>query len=478
MKKQKNTLHIALHTSQKGITLIALIITIIVMLILVGVTINIALNGGLFDKASDTSKQMQIEAEKEELLSAVMGAIENDGKIKFENIELPTGWSESNGTYISPKGNAYKVDEYGKITHIGEGEEPSGFDWTTVGLIIDTDTEYTANNLVNLNFSRDGVIAVIVQGKLESTIDAKNQDNIVNGKINCLVTVLGTNMQILLEMNENNKDINLIINGKTETLIKIETDNKKIYSNKEVLKALGITNYTGTYTGTWIKIGEENGKIKLLSAREIAYYTLGSEDPKAIEAIPVLDENALTAEEKNERRIWSIKNAKVTLDTLAQEITGIPTATNISREDFCKILGEENVNYRREEKSYRYYFDENTLTVWEQEKTGEENGDTIWSNPTNLGVGTYKFLNANGEIETINSAKKESILTYEVKDIRLTEEQEEELTNLFGYTSFWIGYPYITYKTRYSIDNWEEASLEGAMLDTSNGVRAVISINM
>ena len=40
---------------EKGITLIALIITIIVMLILVGVTINVALNGGLFSKAEDAT---------------------------------------------------------------------------------------------------------------------------------------------------------------------------------------------------------------------------------------------------------------------------------------------------------------------------------------------------------------------------------------------------------------------------------------
>lgn len=36
---------------QKGITLVALVITIIVMLILVGVSITVAINGGLFDKA-------------------------------------------------------------------------------------------------------------------------------------------------------------------------------------------------------------------------------------------------------------------------------------------------------------------------------------------------------------------------------------------------------------------------------------------
>lgn len=44
---------------EKGITLVALIITIIVMLILVAVTISIALNGGIFDKARNASTDTQ-----------------------------------------------------------------------------------------------------------------------------------------------------------------------------------------------------------------------------------------------------------------------------------------------------------------------------------------------------------------------------------------------------------------------------------
>ena len=42
--------------SNKGITLIALVITVIVMLILVGVTIAIALDGGLFGEAKRAAK--------------------------------------------------------------------------------------------------------------------------------------------------------------------------------------------------------------------------------------------------------------------------------------------------------------------------------------------------------------------------------------------------------------------------------------
>ena len=108
---------------QKGITLIALIITIIVMLILVGVTINVALNGGLFTKASEASEQMQNEAEKEELLSAVVAALNNNREIP--NVaaiksNLQEGWTVTGNvggpyTCISPYGNVFIVDNKGNI---------------------------------------------------------------------------------------------------------------------------------------------------------------------------------------------------------------------------------------------------------------------------------------------------------------------------------------------------------------------------
>lgn len=50
---------------QKGITLVALVITIIVMLILVGVSVTVAINGGLFEKAR-TGAQGTNEASKAE----------------------------------------------------------------------------------------------------------------------------------------------------------------------------------------------------------------------------------------------------------------------------------------------------------------------------------------------------------------------------------------------------------------------------
>ena len=51
--------------AEKGITLVALVITIIVMLILVGVSITVAINGGLFDKAKTAGNEYKAAANQE-----------------------------------------------------------------------------------------------------------------------------------------------------------------------------------------------------------------------------------------------------------------------------------------------------------------------------------------------------------------------------------------------------------------------------
>lgn len=64
--------------NNRGITLIALMITIIVMLILVGVTVNVALNGGLFSTAKRAASGMQMAQirEKAEVVKATLVADE------------------------------------------------------------------------------------------------------------------------------------------------------------------------------------------------------------------------------------------------------------------------------------------------------------------------------------------------------------------------------------------------------------------
>lgn len=55
--------------SEKGITLIALVITIIVMLILVAVTITMAINGGLFQNAQEAGKLTNNAVDAEQALA-------------------------------------------------------------------------------------------------------------------------------------------------------------------------------------------------------------------------------------------------------------------------------------------------------------------------------------------------------------------------------------------------------------------------
>ena len=106
----------------KGITLIALIITIIVMIILVGVTISVALNGGLFETTRQAAKDTQIEADREVLQAGVAGAMVSDTGITNESLtsNLPEGWEVGiiePYTVISLNKNQFLVTSNGEIEY-------------------------------------------------------------------------------------------------------------------------------------------------------------------------------------------------------------------------------------------------------------------------------------------------------------------------------------------------------------------------
>ena len=122
--------------NNNGITLVALIITIIVMLILVGVTINLALNGGIFQKAKNASVQTQKEVEREQLINAMTGGYNNNGSFVMGSVsdKLPQGakWCRETDTsfsdtpsdilpsddgdwVITENNNKFFVDKYGRV---------------------------------------------------------------------------------------------------------------------------------------------------------------------------------------------------------------------------------------------------------------------------------------------------------------------------------------------------------------------------
>ena len=96
--------------NSKGITLIALVITIIVLVILAGVSINLVLNdNGIASKAKEGKENMQIAQEEEkELLDKIENfidsAVGNDGIVEYapyDNPYIPAGFTYIEGTWNS-----------------------------------------------------------------------------------------------------------------------------------------------------------------------------------------------------------------------------------------------------------------------------------------------------------------------------------------------------------------------------------------
>ncbi len=73
---------------QKGITLIALVITIIVLLILAGISIaSLTGENGILNKANTAKQKTEKETAKEKVQLAVMGSYGTDGKLNYEELK-------------------------------------------------------------------------------------------------------------------------------------------------------------------------------------------------------------------------------------------------------------------------------------------------------------------------------------------------------------------------------------------------------
>ena len=182
-KKQKNLKKEGdkkMKNSEKGITLIALIITIIVMLILVAVTISVALNGGIFDRAKTASDKTQRQAEKEELISAMVGAYTTGGKFATSNVgELPGDarwcnentevWSEDLNVNPTGKGdwiittnnNKFYIDSSGSV--LDEKPQEIQYSFNAVDLYAkDGETPFTLDNVEHIKKMFYLLIACII----------------------------------------------------------------------------------------------------------------------------------------------------------------------------------------------------------------------------------------------------------------------------------------------------------------------------
>ena len=166
----------------KGITLVALVITIIILLILAGITIQTLTGTGLFEKAKEAQKEYE-NAEKleNELLAQYEEQINELGGQITTNPELPTkpvtNITEAQSEYmLTKKVNSQIEDEYGNSITIPAGfkikvdedtnnattvdkgiviidSEENEFVWIPVGKIY-TDKERTEANAKTIELNR------------------------------------------------------------------------------------------------------------------------------------------------------------------------------------------------------------------------------------------------------------------------------------------------------------------------------------
>ena len=172
--------------NQKGITLIALIITIIVMLILVGVTINVALNGGLFTKAEIAKVQTIKELEKEELMSIVVSAYDSKSRgVKKSELKFNGKYTEETDKTTEEKvvvkgesGTLWQIDiDSAKVEEYTQAKEPQFYGVAYENLSLNAKYYFLENGIV-LGYDKGGQVAVyytindnvITFGPLSNTI--------------------------------------------------------------------------------------------------------------------------------------------------------------------------------------------------------------------------------------------------------------------------------------------------------------------
>ena len=120
---------------RKGITLIALVITIIVLLILAGVSIAMLTGeNGILNQAQEAKSQTEYKSAEEKVKLAIMGARANDGQITVAELKTEVGYQGGSVTgdafpvEVQMDGHTFTVDANGVISDkgTGGGNTPSG----------------------------------------------------------------------------------------------------------------------------------------------------------------------------------------------------------------------------------------------------------------------------------------------------------------------------------------------------------------
>ena len=240
-------LRITRKREQKGITLIALVVTIIVLIILAGVSINMLVGENGIITQSQRAKEKTEEASTSEMVSiAVLGATKENGNIDLaqlkEEIEARGGTvsGDTLPTTITLDGYLFKVDRNGNIQQRKQG-----------GTLATVTGEETSNTTVE---DAIGNKVVVPAGFIVINPEDYVTDGIVIQKVS------NGNQYVWIPCTTDSNDTNKLQYQRTEWTV--ESDNDTLASKDE----LTLTDSDVTYSTS----DTENGINATVSAEIVA----------------------------------------------------------------------------------------------------------------------------------------------------------------------------------------------------------------
>ena len=359
------------------------------MLILVGVTVNVALNGGLFETANKAVKQTQKEADREILQAAVIAALNEQLIIENANAilkNLPDGWDVTGAdggpyTCTSPKGNVFIVDQNGEITIAwvdnGDGTFTKGDTTVEIG------KTYTNAEFEEL-LKKLGII--------EEYTGAYTGDW-------QLIGIQGDKLKLVSTKNVSD---NVILGYADPNVYKTDKAGKPILDaeGNKILKD---------------EIEDLNGD------RDLVF----------------------------EKAVWSYAHAVDTLDEVAQKATGITSARSITIEDIYDIIGKAPWNGA----VYNYFFDTTNSKVCSKKRIIDENGEEKWENAHITNFTDMTFVDSEGKIVTIDAKHPNASVTLKNDRTYLSLAEDETVLRSIALVSdeYWLASPYVECESRIAL---------------------------
>lgn len=262
------------YKKNKGITLVALVITIIILLILAGITITQLTQNGLFEKAK-LAKDKYEEAEAREKLETVIFALQADKYTKSEYNE---------GKYIDEKIKENKMTANGDIIIVGDYQFL--IDRSVPKIIADLgkgkgqiseDIEISTNETTNSTYTGVTIKIEVISEKEITSITINNQEikNIEkqDGKYiaETLVSSNG-NYNIIAKDTENNINIEIVkVSDITEDMDIYTLEDMIEFRNKvnigrtfegRTVRVMDNISLEGSLTNMWISIGTDSKRFK------------------------------------------------------------------------------------------------------------------------------------------------------------------------------------------------------------------------